>query len=359
MKASIALTTSFSVLLLFYCAGCQSTPLKAEEHIVNKIERTYNVETGGNLTIVSEFGAIDVHTAEEDKIEIVVTKESKFKLLGSAQEMLEDFELAFKHEDADVHIEGVFKRGREHWRKQLNRLKIQFLVTIPKAYNVDLDTASGSISVADLNGNVRAKTSGGSLRFGNITGTVWGRTSGGSIKLTSSGSPATLKTSGGSIEVGDVAGDIHVQTSGGNLRFGEIQGSVSGKTSGGSIKVGKCSGGVDVHTSGGNITLESVTGSVNAKTSGGSIQAALIEQLHDECSLRTSGGNITVTLIPDIAIDVDATTGGGNVSTDFTVASTIQGKVPKNRLKGSINSGGSLLKLHTSGGNIRLQKAAD
>ena len=164
MKASIALTTSFSVLLLFYCAGCQSTPLKAEEHIVNKIERTYNVETGGNLTIVSEFGAIDVHTAEQDKIEIVVTKESKFKLLGSGQEVLEDFELAFKHEDADVHVEGAFKRGREHWQKQLNRLKIQFLVTIPKAYNVDLDTASGSISVADLNGDVRAKTSGGSLR---------------------------------------------------------------------------------------------------------------------------------------------------------------------------------------------------
>lgn len=82
-------------------------------------------------------------------------------------------------------------------------------------------------------------------------------------------------------------------------------------------------------------------------------------QLQDACSLRTSGGGITVTLIPDIAIDVDAETHGGHVSTDFAVASVIQGKVPKNKLKGNINGGGPLLKLHTSGGNIHLQKAAD
>lgn len=347
-----------SVSVLFFTIGCQ-VALTDEVHIVDKIEKAYSVDLGGSLTLVSELGAIDVQTAEGHQVDIVVTKATKPLSKSAAKDALADFDVTFTSEDTGVRIEGAFKQGREHWRRVLNRLEIRFQVTVPKDYNVDLDTAGGNIKVSDLNGTVRAHTSGGSLHFGNITGTVQGRTSGGNIKLTSSGGPATLKTSGGSIEVGDVAGDIYAQTSGGNLRFGEIQGSVSGKTSGGSIKVGKCSGGVDVHTSGGNITLESVTESVNAKTSGGSIQAALIEQLHDECSLRTSGGNITVTLIPDIAIDVDAETSGGNVSTDFTVASVIQGKVPKNRLKGSINSGGSLMKLRTSGGNIRLQKAAD
>ena len=82
-------------------------------------------------------------------------------------------------------------------------------------------------------------------------------------------------------------------------------------------------------------------------------------QPQDECNLRTSGGGITLTLIPDIAVDVEAETSGGRVSTDFAVESAIQGKVPRNRLKGSINGGGPLLKLRTSGGSIRLQKAAD
>ena len=359
MKAFVVLTILLSVLLLFHSAGCQSTPLKAEENTVNKIEKTYSVKTGGNLTVVSEFGTIDIQTADQNNVEIVVTKESKFKLVGGVQEMLEDFELAFEHKDSDVHIEGAFKHGREHWRKQLNRLKIRFLVTVPHQYNVDLDTSSGGISVADLNGKVRARTSGGSLRFGNITGTVWGRTSGGSIKLASCNSPVDLKTSGGSIEAGNVVGTVQAQTSGEGLRFGDIQGSIWGKTSGGSINVANCNGGADVETSGGSIKLESVNGDVNAKTSGGSIRASVTTQLQDECNLRTSGGSITVTLIPDIAVDVDAETSGGHVSTDFVVASVVQGKVPKNRLKGSINGGGPLLKLRTSGGNIRLQKTDD
>ena len=348
-----------SVLLLLYSTGCQFTSRTAEEPVLEKIEKAFSVKAGGSLTIVSEFGAIEIQTAEQNEVAVVITKESKFKLVGTIQEVLEDFEVAFEHEGPDVRIEGAFKRGREHWQKKLNRLKIRFLITVPQQYNVDLDTSSGGISVADLDGNVRARTSGGSLRFGNITGTVWGRTSGGSIKLTSCESQAELKTSGGSIEVVNVAGDVRAQTSGGSLRLGEIQGSIWGKTSGGSIKVARCNGGVDVQTSGGSIRLESVGGDVNAKTSGGSIHAAMTTQPQDECSFRTSGGGITVMLIPDIAVDVEAETRGGHVSTDFVVKSTLQGKVPKNRLEGSINGGGPLLKLRTSGGNIHLQKATD
>jgi len=365
MKVLIALSIFFLLLLLFYSVGCQSMSLTAEEPILKKIERTYNViertynvKAGGNLTVTSEFGAIEIQTAEQDEIEIVITKAAK-SLKRSAKEALADFEVSFSPEDTDVHIEGKFKHGREHWRKILNRLEIRFHVTVPKNYNADLETQGGSIKVGDLDGTIRAHTSGGSLRFGNITGTVWGRTSGGSIKLTSCGSPVDLKTSGGSIEAVDVAGDVRAQTSGGSLRFGDIKGSIWGKTSGGSIKVASCSGGADVQTSGGSIRLENVGGDVNAKTSGGSIHAVTKTQLQDACRLRTSGGGITLTLIPDIAVDVDAETSGGRVSTNFAVESVIQGKVPRNRLKGSINGGGPLLKLHTSGGNIHLQKAAD
>ena len=326
---------------------------------MKKIEKTYDVESDGSLTVLSEFGAIEIRTAEQDKVEVIVTKESKFKLVKASQEVLADFQLTFEHEGPNVRIQGAFKHGREHWRKHLNRLKIHFLITVPRQYNVEVDTSSGGISVADLEGNVHAKTSGGSLRFGKVTGTVWGRTSGGNIELTSCGGQAELKTSGGSIEVVDVGGDVHAQTSGGNLRFGAIQGSIWGKTSGGSIKVASCSGGADVQTSGGSIILQNVGESINARTSGGSIHTAMTIQPQNECSLRTSGGGITLTLTPDITVDVEAETSGGHVSTDFVVESVLQGKVPKNRLKGSINGGGPLLKLRTSGGNIRLQKTTD
>ena len=364
----------------------------SDGNILKKIEKAYNVKAGGNLTVVSEFGAIDVQTAEQDKVEAViifspagsdvvniagnnnvviqsnsnrgnvviingkVQNGSKSKLDPRVKEAVEDFEVTFEHNDADVRIEGKFKRGRKHWRKELNRLKILFQLTVPQQYNLDLNTSSGGILVTDIDGYIRAETSAGSLRFGKIKGTVWGRTSAGSINLTSSDSTVDVKTSAGSIEIGDVAANVRAQTSGGNLQFGEIQGSIWGKTSAGSIKIASCSGDADVQTSGGSIKLESVGGNVNARTSSGSIRAFLTGQPQNDCNLRTSAGSITVTLMPDIAIDLDAETSAGSVSTDFTVASVIRGKVRKNRLNGSINGGGPLLKLRTSAGSIRLQK---
>lgn len=333
-----------------------STP---EKNILKKIEKTYKVKAGGNLTIVSEFGAIDVQTAEQDKVEatiifspagsgvtnivgnnnVVIQSDSnkgnvviingkvqngsKSKLGPRVKEAVEDFEVTFEHKASDVHINGKFKHGRKHWQKELNQFRILFQITVPQRYNVDLNTSSGGISVADLDGNVRAKDSAGRLRFGKIKGTVWGHTSAGSIKLTSSDSTVDVKTSSGSIKIGDVAGDVQAQTSSGSIR------------------------------------LEGVGGNVNAKTSSGSIRVALTGQPREACNLHTSAGSITVTLRPDIAIDVDAQTSAGRVSTEFAVASVIRGKVPKNRLKGGINGGGPLLKLRTSAGSIRLQKASD
>ena len=312
-----------------------------EVPILEKIEKSYDVKSGGNLTVLSEFGAIEIQTAEQEKVEIVITKESKSESVEAVEKMLADFELAFEHEGSDVHIRGTFKHDQEHWRKQFNLAKIHFLITVPQQYNIDLNTTRSDISVADLTGDVNVRTTDGSLCVRSVTGTVSGH------------------TSGGSVEAVNVTGDVQVRTSGGSLRLGAIQGFVSGRTSGGSIKVADCSGGTDVRTSGGGIWLGGIGRNVTARTSGGSIQAAMITQPQSACSLRTSGGQITFTLIPDIAVDVEAKTSGGRVSTDFAVESTIQGKVPQNRLEGSINGGGPLLKLRTSGGNIHLQKAID
>ena len=299
---------------------------------MEKIKKTYNVKSGGSLNVLSEFGAIEIQTAEQEKVEIVIT---------NVEKMLADFELAFEHDDSDVQIRGTFKHGSEHRRKQLKLAKMHFLITVPQHYNIDLNTTSSDVSVTNLTGDVRVGTSDGSLCFTNITGEVWGH------------------TSGGSVEAVNVTGDVQVRTSGGSLRFGAIQGFISGRTSGGSIKAVDCSGGTDVRTSGGRIWLGNIGRNVTARTSGDSIQAAMTSQPESECSLRTSGGEINFTLIPDVAVDLEAKTSGGRVSTDFAVESVIQGKVPQNRLEGRINGGGPLLKLRTSGGNIHLQKATD
>jgi DUF4097 and DUF4098 domain-containing protein YvlB len=111
---------------------------------------------------------------------------------------------------------------------------------------------------------------------------------------------------------------------------------------------------VQAKTSGGSIKVDEALGPIDARTSGGSIRAQLSQQPQGPCQLRTSGGNVEVSLAADIGLQVDARTSGGRVSTDFPVVT--QGTLDKNSLKASINGGGPLMTLRTSGGSIRLRK---
>ena len=282
LKALLTLSASKSLPSAIATTGTLSKPFQ-------KI--TYNVQSGGRLTIDTEFGTINVQTADWDKVGIVVTKEARGNLDREVQRALADFDVTFEQTDRNVHVEGKFKHGKEHWLESLYLLDIRFQVTVPRRYNAELKTAlGGDIQVGNVFGVVRAETSVGNLRFGEIKGSVWGRTSsGGNITLESCQSNVDVMTSvgdidlanvkgaveaktssGGDIEIEDVLGAVRAETSVGNLRFGEIKGSVWGRTSsGGNITLESCQSNVDVMTSVGDIDLANVKGAVEAKTSSG------------------------------------------------------------------------------------------
>ncbi len=311
----------------------------ADAVVEDNIERLFQVAPGGGLMVDADRGAIEVRTADSDRVDVKIERKVKKDGKWSVEEVLEDFVITFDQSDDGVVIRAKYDReNHRRWSRERNRLKVKFLITVPQQYNVDLKTSGGSISVEDLEGEVRGQTSGGGLRFGSIKGPVWGRTSGGSIKLEGTQGDADVKTSGGGITIGSVAGVVEA------------------KTSGGSIRIDKATGRVNAKTSGGSITVEEVMGGINAKTSGGSIKAYISRQPEEDCSLETSGGSVTAYLVEDIGIDVEARTSGGSVSTDVPITTVVQGKVRKNRLQGAINGGGPLLKLRTSGGSIRLHK---
>ena len=254
----------------------------------------HNVNPTGHLTVDTEFGTINIETANRNQVDIATKKEWKSKS-GILQpkfgkwtnELLEDFEITIEYDDPDtessVRVEGKFNRGREYWQEGLKWLTVEIQVTVPRQYNVTLKTAShGDIHVGDLIGTVRAEALGGNLHLGEIQGEVWGETG------------------------------------------------VSG-----------------------NITLKGCQSSVNLTTATGDIHAEMTTQPQHPWTLHASmGGEIDVTLRPHIAIDVDAQT-QGKISSDFVIQS--QDAIEENRLKGTLNGGGPLLKLHASDGEIRLK----
>jgi hypothetical protein len=284
------------------------------------INKSFTVSPGGTLYLESDIGSIQVKGARDNKVDIEVVREIKSGSEKKAEEILKDLEISFNQKGDDVYITAKYdKSGWDRFWNNIGKyLRVEFIISVPENYNLDLYTKGGSISAEDIQGVVKSKTSGGSLHFDRIDGEISG------------------KTSGGSIEIGEVTGNTVVDTSGGSIRISHAQGPV------------------DAHTSGGSITVEEVMGTIKADTSGGSIKAHISSQPQSDCRLTTSGGSITVQLEDDINVNVNAKTSGGRVHTDFPV--TLKGEIDKSALNAKINEGGPELYLRTSGGSIYLRK---
>lgn len=301
------------------------------------IREQFDVDPGGTLEVRSDMGSIEVETTSDNRVEVTVERRPRGDSREDEARMMEDLPVEITRDGNTVRVEvrrrGNWGRGWGHDRN----MRVWIRATVPSKFNVDLNTAGGSISVEDLEGSVEAETAGGSLSFGDIKGPVNGRTAGGSITLDGGEGTARLRTAGGSINIGRVKGDVDA------------------RTSGGSISIDRAEGTVDAHTSGGSINVDEVMGRIDASTSGGSVTASISAQPSDDCRLETSGGNVTVYLDPDLKMDLDAQAGGwGRVESDLPV--TTRGTIKKSELRGEINGGGPLLRLRTSSGRIEIRK---
>ena len=290
------------------------------------VERKFNVKSGGTLYVKTDRGSIEVTSGNTEEVEVRISAD--FNSL-SKEEFLEDFKVVFDQTGNNISVEGIVD---SHWSRRWNNVHIEFVITVPEEYNVELKTSGGKISVENIEGDLDLHTSGSDIRLSNIKGHIEG------------------KTSGGNISVRDIEGEIEVKTSGGGIEIDHVIGNVTAKTSGGSIEINQASGEVRAKTSGGGIEVSEVSGSINASTSGGSVRASFVGQPKNDCSIKTSGGSVKVSLDQDVRVYVDARTSAGKIKSDFEFTDVT--RLKKDRVQGEINGGGSELYLRTSAGNI-------
>jgi hypothetical protein len=329
-KIALLVLISLGVgLLASACVNGNSAAVQAQTQ--GDFQKTFSVQSGGRLVMDVEPGSIEVKTTGDSRIVVDVFRKVE---RGSAEEVLRQHEINFDQQGNDLTIRAKFPNGFMRWRRP--SLQVRWVVSIPSAFNVDLKTSGGAISVDDLKGEVRARTSGGGLKFGKIDGPIIGNTSGGSVSLAGCNGKVEVRTSGGGITIGSGAGDLLAETSGGGIEIADFAGDAFVRTSGGGIRINR------------------IEGSIDASTSGGPIVAALGAQPKKDCRLHTSGGGITLELDETLALNINAEASGGGVSTDLPL--TVQGKLQNGSLHGTLNGGGQTLTLQTSGGSIHLRK---
>lgn len=229
------------------------------------IEETFTVANGGTLDLRTDIGSLDIRTHRDETILLEVD------VRGERQD---EFELSFNPSGDDLTVVGEMEKRSYRGRD----IRVEFTVTVPEKYNLELQTSGGSITISDLKGNIDAKTSGGSINVGDVVGDV------------------DLHTSGGSINTEDIYGEIDAHTSGGsvNVRFAEqIKENASLSTSGGSVTAYLPSDikvDIDATTSGGQVRSDfDVDGRIKKNSIRGEINGG-----GPELTLRTSGGSVRI-----------------------------------------------------------------
>jgi hypothetical protein len=230
------------------------------------IEKIFDVSSGGTLKIEADVGSIDIDTHSKNTVLVEVDIEGKYE---------DNMEVNFENSSDLVAIEGSWNKSNSSHH---GRMRVNYKVTLPESFNIDVNTRGGSIEIEDLKGKVDAHTSGGSISLEDVQGNIDINTSGGSINLENIIGPVDAHTSGGSIKLKMLENptqDSKLKTSGGSITAylsKDTAVNLVAKTSGGRV-----SSEFDID---GKVKKQSIDGLING---GGS-----------KLVLKTSGGNVRI-----------------------------------------------------------------
>ena len=221
------------------------------------LEKTFTVAPGGKLSLQADGGSIDVATAETNQVQVRVLRVVKGGTKAQADKLFADHEVTFQqHGDAITVVAKARKKLWVSWSSGQPTLQVHYQVSIPRKFEVELETSGGDIRLDDLDGNATLRTSSSSLRLAKVSGRVETSDSGGDIVIQEALGALVARTSSGSIKVQKAGDKVDASNSGGNISVGEAAGDVMARTSSGSITIGAAQAKVNARDSGGDIRVE-------------------------------------------------------------------------------------------------------
>lgn len=121
----------------------------------------------------------------------------------------------------------------------------------------------------------------------------------------------------------------------------------------GGIHVTEVNGKHELDTTNGKIEVKRCAGSLDASTTNGGISAELVRVAQGQpLRFETTNGRIELALPAGMGANLDASTTNGSINSDLPVATT---RTSSNSLRGTINGGGTSLRMRTTNGGISIK----
>jgi putative adhesin len=348
----VLVVTLLSITGCIINTGCWGPQIRAER----TVEMDHPLAPGSTLVVSTASGSIHLTGQDVDHAHVMATIHARATTEEQAQELADQVEIRFQQQGDKVTIKA--DRPPQQRRQSIS---ISYQIVVPRQTHVHCSSASGSLNLADLNGNLDAHAASGSIEAAHIQGSV------------------RLSSASGSAHCEDVAGgDVQLSAASGSVRLADASeigvcdlhaasGSVQARNvDANSLKMRSASGSVtlataqaqtmDLHSSSGRTKAEDINcARLKAESVSGGVTVTFAPATpgNVNAQMNSGSGSVSVVLPPEFAGQVDLSVGSGSIHTDLPL--TVKGKIGKKHISGSIGEGSGHLTARAGSGSIRVK----
>ena len=292
------------VSLAALCVLAWSAPAAADQggQIADSVERTFSIAARPAVMIKNVDGRTLVSAGAQQSVQVRAVKEVfRAKSREEAQRAAAEVHVRIEQIASRIEVETVYPKN---WFPFGTRpsVEVHIEVTMPASGDLEARSIDGPMHVEGINGRIVVSTVDGDLTVRRCTGNIEARSVDGRLLLEDSGETVKARTVDGNITITGLLKNLEVSTTDGDL----------------------------------DITIED----------GSRIEA--------EWEIRSTDGDIVLRMPEGFSADLDIQTGDGRITNQHAVV--ISGDVSGRRLKGRMNSGGGLLQIRTSDGDVAISK---
>jgi len=270
------------------------TAQRSEFQERDEINRTFQLAPGARVEISSIRGPVEISNTDSATAEVQIIRSARTRA-----------DLEYHKIEVEQTANGLVIRGvQEPDQRQRQNIQVNHhvILKLPRRIDLSVKSVSGSIKVADVDGQTYVSSISGSARIGDV---------GGKLEVSSIS---------GNLEVGNVGADARVMSISGNLGLGQVNGS---------LEVSSVSGGV---------------------------HATLLSLSPQGIHIKSVSGSVEIGFKSEINADFDAESVSGQVYLEMpNVIRDSESKPPNVRAR--IGAGGTPITISSVSGNIRLAQS--
>lgn len=259
----------------------------------------------------------------------------------------------------------------------LDGTRADLIITVPPSAAITITANHGDVHVNSIKAAVFVTANHGDIALSAITGPITTHINNGdsSFSAHSVTGPLTIEGRGRDTTLSDLSGPVTMTGEFfGDAHFEHIRGPIRFHTSRTDFQLARLDGEVEISnnadltvneavgpltltTRNRNITLERIAGVVSVTNRNGSVDVTSAPPLSNVTVENRNGSvNVTVPEHSNFAYQFDAT--NGDIESDFAEIKIPDGGLQKKTVSGNAGSGGPLLHIATSQGDIALKKAS-